>query len=958
MTPARNSLLTLFSLACLFVSAPRAVAQPFAFSPFAGTVSAGAEDGIAGDARFSGIADIAVDSAGNLYVAETVSHTVRKITPHGEVTTLAGLAGVPGSADGVGGFARFNSPSGIAVDTTGNVYVADTFNQTIRKISPGGVVTTLAGLAGAPGSVDGVGSDARFTSPVGVAVDSEGTVYTAEPSRLRSMASLGLVVTIRSSPSYNYGKPEFGGLATDGAGNLYYSDYSLDYMHAYFTSSFYLWRRSKTGHEDLLLAFGTSFGFPGYLFPPFFTKIAVDRAGNVYIQPDGFRIEAGAHISQAGPGFSKVSLGGNVGIAIDAFDNIYTSSSTAIQRSRSTSPMPIRGSSDQSQETTAPALDSLLAGQDAATIDSDHGPLGMPRQLDATPGTATAWKWKLIRRPSGSNAVLSSDSIRNPTFTPDRADLFVFRLTASDPTGAVVNVSTVSLAGEGPTCTPPSAVVSVLAGSSNAVSCESGVLRADLTGTPPWRLTWSDGFVQDFITQSPVFRTGSVYETSRAFTVTEMRDANCSATGLGSGTIYGRPAAPPISYPETVNEFQKDLVATVPDHPGSTYTWTIANGTIQSGQGTSRLVFTSGARAAPNVGVALTVVETTSAGCSSPVSAASVPFCGRTPIILAPDTAFENEPDLVATLPESAPGSTIVWTIQNGTIRTGQGTSKILFRAGDRAHGDGVTLAVDVVAANGCTFPTGGPRTVPFSTTPPVLTLSNVETAVTWRSQYSGETGIGFPRTVPDGHGHTAGYFHFQGPQAPSVFVTIIPDQTGAGALYFYGGATDYEYTIRFKDLRTSKVVQFTNPAGNIGGGGYNVALGQHFGRRQAQESEVISPTAIDNSEVLMASGQVSVRMAWRSQYSGETGFGTVFAPGKTTPWPYPFVIYALESYGWPAAFVTVLDYGSGPFVVFHGGLTDFEYTVTVTVVRTGQTVTFTKPAGSYQGGADTTLLR
>src|ERR1019366_7810554 len=94
--------------------------------------------------------------------------------------TLAGLAGNYGSADGTGSAARFYYPSGVALDSAGNVYVADFANDTIRKVTPAGVVNTLAGLAGSPGSADGTGSAARFNQPPGVAVDSAGNVYVAD----------------------------------------------------------------------------------------------------------------------------------------------------------------------------------------------------------------------------------------------------------------------------------------------------------------------------------------------------------------------------------------------------------------------------------------------------------------------------------------------------------------------------------------------------------------------------------------------------------------------------------------------------------------------------------------------------------------------------------------------------------------------------------------------------------
>ena len=107
---------------------------------------------------------VAVDSAGNVYVADTGNHTIRKVTPAGVVTTLAGLAGNQGSATARAARRGSSSPSGVAVDSAGNVYVADTGNHTIRKVTPGGVVTTLAGLAGSWGSADGTGSAAQFNS--------------------------------------------------------------------------------------------------------------------------------------------------------------------------------------------------------------------------------------------------------------------------------------------------------------------------------------------------------------------------------------------------------------------------------------------------------------------------------------------------------------------------------------------------------------------------------------------------------------------------------------------------------------------------------------------------------------------------------------------------------------------------------------------------------------------------
>jgi hypothetical protein len=124
----------------------------------------------------------AIDAADNLYFT-TIDHTVLKLSRGGTLTLVAGLAGIPGAVDGRPGIARFRSPGGIAVDGTGNLYVADTGNQVIRRITPAGIVSTVAGTkptiaATRPtGWVDGVGPSVRFNGPTGVALDRAGIVY-------------------------------------------------------------------------------------------------------------------------------------------------------------------------------------------------------------------------------------------------------------------------------------------------------------------------------------------------------------------------------------------------------------------------------------------------------------------------------------------------------------------------------------------------------------------------------------------------------------------------------------------------------------------------------------------------------------------------------------------------------------------------------------------------------------
>ncbi len=160
-------LLVLVALSLGALRAQSNYATPYPFSTLAGSLGGfGSTDGTGSAARFNQPYGVAVDANGNVYVADADNHTIRKVTSTGVVTTLAGLASQFGSTDGTGSAARFYYPNSVAVDGSGNVYVADSQNQTIRKVTSTGVVTTLAGSAGLAGSTDGTGSAARFNSPV------------------------------------------------------------------------------------------------------------------------------------------------------------------------------------------------------------------------------------------------------------------------------------------------------------------------------------------------------------------------------------------------------------------------------------------------------------------------------------------------------------------------------------------------------------------------------------------------------------------------------------------------------------------------------------------------------------------------------------------------------------------------------------------------------------------------
>lgn len=197
----------------------------------AGDGTAGYRDGDALSAEFAQPLDVAVDAEGNVYVADNTGHRIRRISVDGQVSTLAG-DGVKGYADGSGTAARFNYPSGITIDGDGDLIVADRMNNRIRKVTPEGVVTTLAG-DGKAGYKDGDALSAEFSQPYGVAVGPKGNVFVADLNNgmIRMISTGGKVTTIAGSTK-GYadgpgGDAQFNSptdVAVDAAGNIYVAD--------------------------------------------------------------------------------------------------------------------------------------------------------------------------------------------------------------------------------------------------------------------------------------------------------------------------------------------------------------------------------------------------------------------------------------------------------------------------------------------------------------------------------------------------------------------------------------------------------------------------------------------------------------------------------------------------------------------------------------------------------------
>lgn len=300
----------------------------------------GFADGQGSAGRFNYTGSVRLDAAGTIYVADASNHTVRKITPSGFVSTLAGSPGVSGTADGPGPAARFNGPAGVALDASGNVYVADSQNYTIRKITPDGTVSTLAGRAGTQGRGDGTGSGATFYDPENLAIDQAGNLYIADGAGniVRKVTPAGVVTTIAGSGTagstngvgtaarFNL----LAGIAVDASGNIYVGDLNNNMVRKITPDGTVttLAGSTRSGSAD---GTGTSARFYGP------TGLAVDSSGNVYVA-DSYNnavrkiTSAGVVTTLAGSAlvyenidgpFSVARFNGPADVALDTTGNLF-----------------------------------------------------------------------------------------------------------------------------------------------------------------------------------------------------------------------------------------------------------------------------------------------------------------------------------------------------------------------------------------------------------------------------------------------------------------------------------------------------------------------------------------------------------------------------------------------------------------------------------------------------------
>jgi hypothetical protein len=318
----------------------------YTVSTIAGTAGlSGSTDGQRAASRFDSPHGVAVDSSNNIYVADRDNHIIRKITPDGDVSTFAGIADQSGSTDGLVAAARFKHPLGIAVDSSNNVYVTDTGNHIIRKITPSGDVSTFAGTAGETGSTDGLGAAAKFNSPHSIAVDSLKNVYVSEHGNhiIRKISSSGDVRTFAGTAG-QFGSTDGTaakfqhptGIAVDSSNNVYVADLSNNVLRKISPSGYVSTLAGAVGQNGFSDGQGTAARFA------YIHSVAVDSFDIIYVS-DSFNhvirsvnsdglvttFVGTASLSGSADGVGEAArFNTPLGVGMDSINNIYVGDSS------------------------------------------------------------------------------------------------------------------------------------------------------------------------------------------------------------------------------------------------------------------------------------------------------------------------------------------------------------------------------------------------------------------------------------------------------------------------------------------------------------------------------------------------------------------------------------------------------------------------------------------------------
>jgi hypothetical protein len=559
--------------------------------------SAGSADGAASDARFNEPKHATIDPSGNLFLADSWNMTVRKITPEGIVSTLAGRAGVHGSQDGPPSTARFGYVASVCSDANGSIYVGDS-NHTIRKVTAAGQVSTVAGVTGVGGSGDGPALSATLFNPTGLTFDSTGNLYFITGHAIRKLSTTGMVTTIAGLfdiPGYaNAGGSaarfdEPGDLAWRD-GYLYVADRVNHRIRRLSTSTFEVTTFAGSGNAWN----GDGTGTVASIHYP--ESVTFDGGGNLLVA-------ASLMIRKITPGAVVTTVAGDrygVTAGTGSAAEFWGIGGLAYDFSRNR--LYITDWASDDVRVAVPAI------ADEAIVDRLIIAPGQTAMLDTSPQTATEWEWSIVRRPpgAGENLIANSTS-RAASFVAAATGWYTIQLRASGPGG--IRISTIDI---DVVCDEPITAASIsFSGAASVCSNSSGgtaTVSASGGGTKTYR--WglrnvSGGAVTDIAGATGTTFTLDSWRLGVAgdkFLVCTVQ-ATCGMKVITNEIpiTVTQPPDPTISTSSSVYAHSTSNVASVTAVSGASYEWTIFNGTFVTSPQNSTVIWNAGVTGLPTL---------------------------------------------------------------------------------------------------------------------------------------------------------------------------------------------------------------------------------------------------------------------------------------------------------------------------------------------------------------------